>query len=67
MPTADILVYPDDRYTERDSKVGILARWLRNFFVWGEQPLCVHKARVKTKKVLQSQRSQNPTFESRSV
>ncbi len=54
-------------YTENDSKVGNLARRLRKFFVWSERPLCKHKARVKTKNVLHSQRSQKPTFESFSV
>jgi hypothetical protein len=54
-------------YTENDSKVGNLARRLRKFFVWSERPLCKHKARVKTKNLLHSQRSQKPTFESFSV
>jgi 8-oxo-dGTP diphosphatase len=54
-------------YTETDSKVGNLARRLRKFFVWSERPLCKHKARVKTKNLLHSQRSQKPTFESVSV
>ena len=54
-------------YTDNDSKVGNLARRLRKFFVWSERPLCKHKTRVKTKNVLHSQRSQNPTCDSLSV
>jgi len=38
-----------------------------NFFVWSERPLCYTKARVKTKNLLQSQRSQIPIFQTLSV
>jgi len=37
------------------------------FFVWSERPLCVHKARAKTKNLLQSQRSRIPIFQTLSV
>jgi len=54
-------------YTERDSKVGNLARRPRKFFSWSERPLCEHKAQAKEENLQRSQRSQKPTFESRSV
>ena len=55
------------QYTEIDSKVGNLPRWLRKFFAWSEQPLCKHEEQMKTKNVLHNQRSQKPTFESFAV
>jgi hypothetical protein len=54
-------------YTKRDSKVGILTRRVLKIFCLERVIIAYNKARVKAKILMQSRRSQKPTFESRLV
>jgi len=54
-------------YTERDSKIGFLTRRLLKIFRLERVTIASGKARVKTKILTQSRRSQQPIFELCSV
>jgi len=54
-------------YTERDSKIGFLTRRLLKIFRLERVTIAFGKARVKTKILTQSRRSQQPIFELCSV
>jgi len=65
MPLASIAL--KNKYTECGSKIGILTRRLLKIFRLELVTIACGKAQVKTKILMQSQRSQKPIFESRSV
>jgi len=54
-------------YTERDSKIGFSTRRLLKIFRLERVTIAFGKARVKTKILTQSRRSQQPIFELCSV